>query len=88
MNPFIRFTSAIVTLLGLAVALYVGIWVLLIGGVANMIQAFNPFIPGLFSLGLVKFLVCDVAIFAIFYLANRISAWLEKGHTNDNPQTS
>lgn len=88
MNPFTRFTSAIVTFIGLGLAIYVGIWVMLVGGIANIIQAFHPFIPGLFTLGVVKLFLCDITATAIFGFGVKLSAWLQKGETNDNPQTS
>lgn len=79
MNPFTRFTSLSVSVAGFLLALYVGGWLCLIGGITNMIQAFHPFIPGLFTLGLVKLLICDVVGFSIFAIGVRLSIWVLGG---------
>lgn len=73
---FTRITSGIVAFLGLLVALYVGGWLMLIGGITNIVQAFHPFIPGLFVLGLVKLFLCDITALTIFTFGVKIGNWL------------
>ena len=53
-------------------------WVCFVGGILNMIQAFNPFTAGLFVIGLLKFLMADIVTLTLFNLGLALSNWLDK----------
>lgn len=86
-TKIVDFTSAVVVLLAGAIALYVALWLCLIGGIIDIINAFSPFTLGLLALGVLKLFVTDMAGFGIFAVGVMIADWL-KGETHDHPKTS
>ncbi|MEI6388175.1 MAG: hypothetical protein WCQ50_16235 [Spirochaetota bacterium] len=81
---FSKFTASLITVLGTGVGLYASVWVFLIGGILNLIDAFGPFQAGLFSFGLAKVLTCDVVFLTIFGLTTLLANWVHKENEEVN----
>lgn len=76
MKKFSAFTSNTTMLMGLLIALTVGLW-MFIGGIVDIIQSFSPFKARMFSFGLLKVLTCDLAALGILWVAAVISRWID-----------
>lgn len=86
MNHIARFTAGVVVALSAAVAIYVGGWLCLVGGIVDIAYSFHPLTVGPLALGLVKLLVSDIAGFGIFALGITIADWVTKETKHEHPQ--
>ena len=74
------FTGSVTVLVGTVAAFYIGLWLLFVGGVINVINAFDPFSLGLLALGILKVFVADMVGLGIFSVSV-IVASLIRGDT-------
>ena len=68
----------LITILGIALGIYVGVWLMLVGGIVQIINSINP-VNGLgIALGIVRIIFCEVGAL-IAYLGMTIGTftWLK-----------
>lgn len=87
MSLIARLTGSVVVVLSLLVAVYVGFWLCLIGGIVDVAYSFHPFTGSLLALGIAKLLISDLAGFGIFALGIVIADWVTKETKHEHPQT-
>lgn len=78
MNAFTRLTSLIVFFGGLALALYVGLWVCVIGGFIDIVNGAIDKSVAFIALGVIKIFVSDIAGVGIFAATTSLAGWLQE----------
>lgn len=70
MNKILKFLGAIIIIVSVIVSLYLGVFVMLYGGIVQIINNINPPSASAIAIGILKIIFCElpVVIFVIGYI--------------------